>query len=119
SLAVTVKVPDRSQASRARAEALKFIQRAVQDFGDVDQLQARASAHLAEHGFPDATISIQRRHTKDLGETSFHYRMRGPAQVLMDIVAADAGQKETTYDVTKMDADEQEDERERHGERSR
>ena len=122
SLTVVVKVPDHAKAARARTEAMKFITSTVQTFGDVDQLEARAVAHLAERGIAGAQVSIHRntKVTKDLGESSFHYRVRGPSQVLLDIEAVDAGQSEpTTYQVTKDAGEATETETERRNEQSR
>jgi hypothetical protein len=98
SLDVSVSLPDRGNTARARAAALKFINETASTFGDVDALATRAGEHLATRGFADAVVKIQRKvkSTRDLGEHAFHYRVRGPSQILLEIEAASAGESAPT-----------------------
>jgi len=116
-LSIKVKLPGKATPARVQKEAIKFINKAAANLGDVDQLEARAEEHLASRGIPSAQVTIVRntKATRDAGETAFHYRMRGPAQILLDIHAADAGQSEPTrYEATKTSGDSSETEGERH-----
>lgn len=121
SLSITVKLQNQRAPATVTRKAVAFIKQAATKLGDVEQLEARATEYLASNGIYDAKVEITRntKATHDVGETSFHYRMRGPAQILLDIQPADAGQSEPTkYEKTKGEGATSSREGERHHEAS-
>ena len=97
SLKVTVKGTKKIKA--AKKAAYKFIKEKMTVFGDVDELQNDTATHLAKEGFANATVTINKiaKYTKDVGESSFFYLVRGKTQILMRISTAKVGEKKTTY----------------------
>lgn len=84
-------------AKEATAAAQAFVREKISVFGDLDEIQRQAQAKLtAEH--PEATVAISLRPNKveDVGRTTVYYKMKGDAEILLDIVVVPDGEKEVT-----------------------
>jgi hypothetical protein len=94
-----IKKSDEAKATKA---ARDFVQQKIDVFGDVDKIQADADAHLAQ-AYPGAktTITIRPKKVQDTGRSTFYYKIRGDAGILMDVQVVPVGEKQTVVGGSK------------------
>jgi len=95
-----------------------FLETKMLVFGDVDELEKRTADHLAEKGYPGATVEIKtvEAKTSEIGQSTFYYRVHNDSEILMEIEAQPEGEKRSDYSKTAGDNRNLEAESERHGE---
>ena len=92
----------KKDAGNAETFARKVVEREMNLFGDVDEIAAIATKETKEV-YPAAEISISVKNDKvmDAGQSSFFYKVHNPAGILMNVLIAPVGQKNTEYIGTK------------------
>jgi hypothetical protein len=106
----------KSVEAKATQTARKFIEGKIKTFGDVDEIQTQADAHLAE-AYPGAktTISVRPKKVQDTGRSTFYYKIRGDAGLLMDVKVVPVGEKQTVSGGSKTTGSSTEDESAKKG----
>lgn len=86
----------------AVAEARRIIEQEIADYGDAETIAKTAETALKQT-YPNATVAINVRSNQvmDAGQTTFYYKVRGDAGILMDIQVVPVGEKHGSYSGSK------------------
>ncbi|NJP11947.1 MAG: hypothetical protein HC866_22795 [Leptolyngbyaceae cyanobacterium RU_5_1] len=112
SFKVTVSGLSKKDTPKAEAEARALIQKNIMTFGDVDEISKETEAALAPT-YPGVKVSIVTVKNKvmDAGQSTFFYKVRNDAGILMEVLVAPVGEKQTKYSGSKTIGSTTEDER--------
>jgi hypothetical protein len=102
SFKVTVSGLSKKDTPRAEAEARTFIQNEIKTYGDVDEIAKDTETKLTPN-YPGATVSITTSKDKvmDAGQSTFFYKVQHDAGILMEVLVAPVGEKQTRYSGSK------------------
>jgi hypothetical protein len=110
---VTVSGVPKGKVGPATAAARKVIEKELETFGDVEDITKTAQDTLRENEeYKDAVVSVNvlDDHVMDAGQSTFFYKVRGDASILMRIVVVPVGEKQTRYSGSKTVGKSSEDE---------
>jgi hypothetical protein len=95
----------------AEAAAREKIQAKMDRFGDVEDITRETEAELKEK-YPNATVSlsVKRDQVVDAGKSTFYYKVRNDAGILMEVQVVPIGEKQTRYSGSKTTSKGSEDE---------
>jgi hypothetical protein len=84
-------------AKEATAAMQAFVKQKIEVLGDIDDIQKQAEAKLQEQ-HPGATVTIEMRkdRSKDYGSATIGYKIKSDAQILLDVVPQQTGEKQVT-----------------------
>jgi hypothetical protein len=87
-----------AQKGKAEAAARKVIEREIDVYGDVDQI-AKIAQQEIEPTFPGAQVSFStvKDRVMDAGQSTFYYKVRNDAGILMEVQVVPVGEKQTQY----------------------
>jgi hypothetical protein len=96
SFGVTVAGVTAKEKGPAEAAAREKIQAKMDKFGDIEDITKETEAELKEK-YPNATVSInvRRDQVMEAGKSSFFYKVRNDAGILMEILVVPVGEKQT------------------------
>ena len=97
----------------AEAAARKVIENEIETLGDVEDVAKIAQDKLREtEAYKDAVVAITTNKDKvmDAGQSTFFYKIRGPADILMEVQVVPVGEKQTRYSGSKTTGKSSEDE---------
>jgi hypothetical protein len=105
-------VPE-SKRRMAEAAARKVIETEIETLGDVEDVAKIAQDKLREtEAYKEAVVAITTVKDKvlDAGQSTFFYKIRGPADILMEVQVVPVGEKQTRYSGSKTAGKSSEDE---------
>lgn len=84
------------QATDAQFEAKKFVAERIKTFGDFEEIQQQASAHMEEK-FPGSqtviTVSSDQKVMSDAGRSKFFYKARANPTILLEVPVTPVAEK--------------------------